>query len=88
MSDEENRTDPYAGEFFCGDFPGASGHPLRNYVHVFWSDWRCEAGWHWWNAKEGNGHCYSERAFATAKEAFDNAKSFYPLLDQKQERYR
>lgn len=69
---------PLAAEHFCGEFMGA-GHMLRNYVSIYFSDWRCEPGWYWSNLKEGNGHNYGG-PFDSDVQAFANALSFYPEM--------
>jgi hypothetical protein len=74
----------FAGEHYCGDFPGAGGYLLRNEVMIYLvrEDIRVgldAPGWYWWNAKEGNGHNFGG-PFETTREAYAAAFSYYPEM--------
>ncbi len=76
--------DPLAGDHFCGDFPGAGGVMLRNYVMIYRVNWEHEdapMGWYWWNAKEGNGTTKGG-PFPTAWACFAGAMEVYPLMSK------
>lgn len=77
-----NEDHPLATEHYCGEFPGAGGHMLRNKVWIYLVDWvpdDCPEGWYWWNPKEGNG-VIKGGPFKSAWDCYAGALLVYPEM--------